>query len=240
MTTRIPYLDELLSALAQPGCAFCRLLDAHADRLIDAILFEMVNDVKMRDELNAARGLCRRHAPLLVRTGSALGAATMMQGVIKVLLRQVDSGEATTGSRLRALLRGEDGGAPAADSLVAALAPVAPCPVCAYETTYAGHYAETLLRQATPGSAALAAYQASDGLCLPHFGGVVAHAAPGPAPVQLVAAQRAIWSRLNDELEEFLRKNDYRFQKEPFGAERDSWQRAISALSGQFPAHLLE
>ena len=105
MTTRIPYLDELLSALAQPGCAFCRLLDAHADRLIDAILFEMVNDVKMRDELNAARGLCRRHAPLLVRTGSALGAATMMQGVIKVLLRQMDSGEATTGSRLRALLR---------------------------------------------------------------------------------------------------------------------------------------
>jgi hypothetical protein len=69
---------------------------------------------------------------------------------------------------------------------------------------------------------------------------VLARGAPGPAPAQLVAAQRAIWSRLNDELEEFLRKNDYRFQKEPFGAERDSWQRAISALSGQLPAQLLE
>ena len=240
MTTRIPYLDELLSALAQPGCAFCRLLDAHADRLIDAILFEMVNDVQMRDELNAARGLCRRHAPLLVRTGSALGAATMMQGVIKVLLRQMDSGEATTGSRLRALLRGVEGDGPAAESLAAALAPIAPCPVCAYETTYAGHYAETLLRQAAPGSATLVAYEASAGLCLPHFGDVLARGAPGPAPAQLVAAQRAIWSRLNDELEEFLRKNDYRFQKEPFGAERDSWQRAISVLSGQLPAQLLE
>ncbi len=68
---------------------------------------------------------------------------------------------------------------------------------------------------------------------------MLARGAPGPAPAQLVAAQRAIWSRLNDELEEFLRKNDYRFQKEPFGAERDSWQRAISALSGQLPGHLL-
>ena len=50
-----------------------------------------------------------------------------------------------------------------------------------------------------------------------------------------VAAQRAVWERLNGELEEFLRKSDYRFQKEPFGAEKDSWQRAISAISGQYP-----
>ena len=239
MTTRIPYLDELLAALAQPGCAFCRLLDAHADRLIDAILFEMVNDVKMRDELNAARGLCRRHAPLMVRTGSALGAATMMQGVIKVLLRQAAGGEATPGSRLRALLRGVEDG-PAAESLSAALAPTAPCPVCAYETTYTAHYAQTLLRQAMPGSAVVAAYEASDGWCLPHFRDVLAQAAPGPAPAWLPAAQSAIWGRLNDELEEFLRKSDYRFQKEPFGAERDSWQRAISAVSGQLPAHLTD
>ena len=101
MTQRTPYLDEIVTALAQPGCAFCRLLDDIADRLIDAILFESVNDVKVREELNAARGLCRRHAPLLVRTGSALGTATMMQGVLKVLLRQLDSGEAASGSRLR-------------------------------------------------------------------------------------------------------------------------------------------
>jgi hypothetical protein len=235
MTTRIPYLDELLAALGQPGCALCRLLDGHADRLINAILFEMVNDVKMRDEVNAARGLCRRHAPLLVRTGSALGAATMMQGVVKVLLRELDGGEATPGSRLRALLRGGEGDAPAAEGLAASLAPQAPCPVCAYEATYTTHYAQTLLRHAKPGSALLAAYEGSDGLCVSHFRDVLAAAAPGPAPTPLLAAQRAIWSRLNDELEEFLRKSDYRFQKEPFGAERDSWQRAISAVSGQLP-----
>ena len=83
-------------------------------------------------------------------------------------------------------------------------------------------------------------YEASDGLCLPHFRDVLAQPAPGPAPALLVAAQRAIWSRLDGELEEFLRKSDYRFQKEPFGAERDSRQRAISAVSGQLPAHLTD
>lgn len=244
MTQRIPYLDDLLAALAQSGCALCRLLDDTADRLVDSILFESVNDVGVRDELNAARGLCGRHAPLLVRTGGALGSATMMQGVIKVLLRELDAGGITaeSPSRLRILLRagGAEVSHPAAERLAAALAPQAPCPVCAHEATYAAHYVETLLRQATPGSPLAAAYGASDGLCLPHFRDVVARGLPGPALATLVDAQRAIWQRLNGELDEFLRKSDYRFQKEPMGAERDSWRRAISAMSGQLPRHLTE
>ena len=242
MTTRIPYLDEMLAAMAQPGCAFCRLLDDTADRLVEAILFESVNDVKVREELNAARGLCRRHAALLVRNGGALGSATMMQGVIKVLLRELDaSGIAEEEpSRLRNLLRagGVGGAHPAAARLAETLAPQTACPVCAHETTFAAHYVETLLRQATPGSPLATAYAASDGLCLPHFRAVVGGALPGPALATIVAAQRAIWERLNGELEEFLRKSDYRFRGEKFGAERDSWQRAISAVSGQLPAHL--
>ena len=243
-TTRIPYLDEMLVALAQPGCAFCRLLDETADRLVDAILFESVNDVGVREELNAARGFCRRHAALLVRTGGALGAATMMQGVIKVLLRVLaDSGiEAESSSRLRALLRagGVSGSHPAATRLADALAPDAPCPICVHEATFAAHYIDTLLQQATPGSPLAEAYAASDGLCLPHFRAVVARGLPGPALTTLVAAQRGHWQRLNGELEEFLRKSDYRFQHEKFGAERDAWQRALSAVSGQLPGHLTE
>ncbi|MEZ4518131.1 MAG: DUF6062 family protein [Chloroflexota bacterium] len=107
MAQRIPYYDEMLIAFAEPGCAFCRLLDASSDRLVDAVLFEMVNDVGVREELNAARGYCRRHAELLVRTGSALGSATMMQGVLKVLIRRIDAGETdqTAASRLRGLAR---------------------------------------------------------------------------------------------------------------------------------------
>lgn len=243
MMTRIPYLDDLLAALAQPGCPFCRLLDATADRLIDAILFESVNDVGVREELNAARGLCRRHAPLMVRTGSALGAATMIQGVLKVLLRELEASgiEAESPSRWRGLMRA--GGVavadPAAERLAASLAPRAVCPVCAHEATFTGHYIDTLLKHATPGSTLSAAYAASDGLCLPHFRAVARRGLSGPALTTLVAAQREIWQRLNRELEEFLRKNDYRFQGEKFGAERDSWLRAISAVSGQLPGHLM-
>ena len=32
------------------------------------------------------------------------------------------------------------------------------------------------------------------------------------------------------ELEEFVRKNDYRFRDEPWGGERDAWRRALLRL----------
>ncbi len=34
------------------------------------------------------------------------------------------------------------------------------------------------------------------------------------------------------ELDEFIRKNDYRFRDEPWGQERDAWLRALNALAG--------
>jgi hypothetical protein len=51
----------------------------------------------------------------------------------------------------------------------------------------------------------------------------------------VVAAQRSVWERLYDELGEFIRKNDHRFRDETFGPERDSWRRALEAISGPPP-----
>ena len=39
--------------------------------------------------------------------------------------------------------------------------------------------------------------------------------------------------KLRAELGEFIRKNDYRFIHEGFGAERDSWRRAVVMGAGK-------
>lgn len=234
MAKRIPYYDELLEAFGQAGCPVCRVLAVEADRLVDAILFEMVNDVRVRQELNEAGGYCGRHAQMLVRPGGALGSATMMQGVIKHLLRALDEAPADGGgNRLRGLLGGS-GRARAAEALAARR----PCPVCANEATLLSHYTTTLLAHLKPDSPLAAAYLRSDGLCLAHVRHALGEAGGGPAVATLVDCQRTVWERLNGELEEFLRKNDYRFSHEPMGAERDSWLRAIAAISGPLPEHL--
>jgi hypothetical protein len=38
---------------------------------------------------------------------------------------------------------------------------------------------------------------------------------------------------LRAELGEFIRKNDYRFINEGFGAERDAWRRAVATGAGK-------
>jgi hypothetical protein len=234
MAQRIPYYDELLEAFGEAACPVCRVVAVSTDRLVDAVLFEMVNDVRVREELNAARGYCHRHAALFVRPGSALGAATMMQGVLKVLLRALEGHESGQVSGLRRLFRAGD---PAAAGLAASLAPQVPCPLCAGEAVTLGHYLTTLRQYLTPGSELSSAYARSDGLCLPHFR-QAAEGAGGETLEELVRVQKIVWERLNAELEEFLRKNDYRFSHEKMGAERDSWQRALSAISGPLPDHL--
>jgi hypothetical protein len=81
----------------------------------------------------------------------------------------------------------------------------------------------------------LAGYEVSDGLCLPHFRQALARVRDERVFGALVGAQRAIWERLVAHLDEFVRKNDHRFQAETWGEERDAWLRAIAALAGARP-----
>ncbi|MCL4266359.1 MAG: hypothetical protein KJ069_24350 [Anaerolineae bacterium] len=236
MASRIPYYHDLLEAFAEPGCALCRLLAVSADKLVDSILYEGVNDVPTREQLNAARGYCQPHAQLLIRAGSALGATIMMDGVLKVLLRALAANpvEQVGASRARSLLRRANVNVShtAVQKLVAELSPQAECPVCVNEAEMLGHYGRTLHQHLAPDNELFTTYAGSDGLCLAHFRAVLMTGLPGPALAALVMAQQTVWQRLHEQSEEFIRKNDHRFRGEPFGVEEDVWQRSLTAVSG--------
>ncbi len=57
---------ELRDAFAQPGCPLCRLEARVAERYLDFLLWERVNDPDLRQNLRQARGFCRDHAWMLV------------------------------------------------------------------------------------------------------------------------------------------------------------------------------
>jgi hypothetical protein len=48
----------------------------------------------------------------------------------------------------------------------------------------------------------------------------------------ITEAHVAKFSSLVSELDEFMRKYDYRFSSEPFGKEKDSWRRAVDMIVG--------
>jgi hypothetical protein len=234
-----PYYHEIREAFGQPGCPLCRLLARSADRYLDAVLWEQVNDIGVRSELNQARGYCPQHGWLLVRAGAALGVAILTRGVVKTLLDVLasnpiqDEAESVFQSLRRSLDR--DLASRPAARLVAELSPQRPCPVCSLLESKEEDYISTLVAHLDgPGSLA-DAYRTSDGLCLPHFRRTLARAPSGAEARLLSAAQQAVWQRLHDDLGEFIRKSDYRFRGEPFGDEKDAWLQALEAISGPPP-----
>ena len=72
--------------------------------------------------------------------------------------------------------------------------------------------------------------QASGYLCVRHIENVAAKSQKEIA-YRLIAFESERLKLLQNELEEFIRKNDYRFQHETMGAENDSWRRALTTLN---------
>jgi hypothetical protein len=235
----VPYYHDLRQALAQRGCAFCRLLAESAERYLDAVLWEMVNDVEFRSELNQARGFCREHGWLLARAGASLGVAILSRNVIQTLLEVAKStpAEPTSLPVLEGLRRGLSANyaSKSTANLAAGLAPQAPCPACGILQDREKQLADTLLAHLANPGALSDVYRSGDGLCLQHFRQCLQRSTSPARATCLVNAQMAVWKRLEGELGEFIRKSDHRFRHEEFGSESDSWRRALEAISGPAP-----
>ncbi len=216
---------ELLEALQAGGCAVCRLAQRASDSYLHALIYEGVNDVKLREALRDARGLCHRHAWRLGhQRGAVLGTAIVYRDVINTLIKVLEA-QAAAPARVRLPGRDQPG-------VARALAPTAPCPACALEADAEQRTAKILLKHFED-AAILDAYRAAGGLCLPHFQVTLSHASPAAARL-LAERQAQAWGRLRDELDELIRKHDHRFRHEPLTeAESVSWQRGIAAAAGE-------
>ena len=230
------HLYNLIQAFEQPGCALCRICEDTGDKFVDAVLWELVNNIKVRDEINSARGYCRDHAWLANRSGGALGAAIMNQGVLRTVMRVIDANDVTneSPSKMRQLF-GKRASDPVTGKLHKELSPQIECPVCVHVKDIEGHYMTVLLKNMVIDEELNTVFRSSQGICLEHLRKVTEQATAGPELGAIMAAQRVVWQTLYDELEEFIRKNDHRFRHEKFGVEQDSWRRAITVLAGPLP-----
>ena len=228
---------DLRDDLAQPGCAVCRLKAKSAERFLDSLLWENVNDPRARRDIRRARGFCREHSWGLARDGASLGVAIIMRDVLQDVLDVMQDARFQTlpTFSLHRVYESLDSGQPAAApaALAARLAPQSKCPVCAQAETMESIYLSTLVENLVGEGGLLAAYETSDGLCLSHFRQALTRVRDETVFEALMNTQRAIWERLVGHLSEVIRKSDYRFRDEPRGEENGAWLRAIAALAGQ-------
>lgn len=164
---------DLRDTLTQPGCPVCRLKADSTDRFLDSLLWESVNDPDRRQKIRQARGFCHKHTWRLVRPGASLGVAIITRDVLQSVLEAIGSAtfRALSFWSLRRAHEAISLKQPttATAELVAQLEPQTRCTACAWAEKMEGIYLMTLLSNLLGEDDLLAAYEASDGLCLPHF-----------------------------------------------------------------------
>lgn len=219
---------KLEEALSKDGCAICRLAQEGVEAFLDDLIYERVNDYGTRDAIIKAGGFCNRHAWQLVELGGALGIAIIYENLTQVAMKTIRS--KSDGWEKAGLLRGRH--KKNGEALRAALAPKAACPACVQERDVENLYLEALVSALSsdeidhllhPGNA----------LCLPHFRQALRLPMSETAYRKLLDWEFSALEKIDGELKEFIRKNDYRFADEPMGREGDSWSRAVALINGE-------
>lgn len=222
---------ELLAALQTPACAFCHLAEQKSRRYVETLLNEAVADVDHRDIWRAARGLCAWHAQMALGIPHSAGSlALLYDDLLRHDLTQVvalASASLTTRrwpwrrsllQRLRRWLQQWQ-----QPSI---------CQVCTLWQAHEQLYRAVLLDAWTTPEMSQG-FAASPGLCWPHLLRLAEQNLTHPNLPAALAAQHACLLPLQHDLQEFIRKLDYRFARQPYGREADAWQRVVRLYSGR-------
>ena len=196
------------------SCPLCTLTTRSVERQVRAFFAEFINDPAARIRFRQSRGFCAHHTPLLAELGDALAVAILYADLAE---RTQERWQAERGRRFP--FGRQTGGHSAL---------LAPCPACAAESDAERRYTQALaagLERAEVWSSV----ESGSGLCVAHAEAVMATAKPAAA-TRLRELELRRLALLQTELEELIRKNDYRFRGETWGAERDAWQRALQKL----------
>ncbi len=213
----LPYFRVLEALQGSHGCALCALEEGAVSRCIKGILYEKVNDPSFRDDLRRSAGFCARHAHRLAELGDGLGTAILYQDRIAQILYALES-ESSAAAKARRRR-------PSTASRRAS------CPACRFAEQSRARSVRALL-DGLDDADMMQALQESAGLCYPHLLAAAGHA-DERRRARLIEVHRPKLAALLRLLEEYQRKQDYRFAAEADAEERDSWLRAVEVASGR-------
>jgi hypothetical protein len=173
---------QLAALLAQPGCAVCSRVADGTRRYIQGFLYESVNDVEFRRELDAARGFCGVHIGSITlvdrgQSGGMLGPSILFEAIVRV--REAELAAVVGASDWTRRRRSRDAVRPPG------------CPACRQARAMTTVTLRTLVRcAADPGwSAAMAVAE----FCLEHLAGLMA--VPG-SPAGWAVVERGQLARI--------------------------------------------
>lgn len=208
-------------------------------RHLDKVIYDSVNDPATRARLRESFGYCYEHAWQLTKTGegTAVGVAFIYRDMLNAITKVLQQAHNERPSRPLLVQVQEKINrtkpAQATADMVQQLMPGENCLACAERDKMTTLALITLTDALGKADTTMeTAVRDSDGLCILHLRQALALTRSETAVTTLLSITTEKLLTLQTELSEFLRKNDYRFRGEGFGAEADSWLRAVSTVVG--------
>jgi hypothetical protein len=187
---------------------------------MDDFLYESVNDSGVRDKIRISSGFCNRHSWQLQKLGDGFGQAIIYNDLMGTVLKQFQENNATPS--IKGLTK----------KLNASQQSRVLCMFCKQEKEVTGRYI-SMLWESFDETEFILEYKKSFGLCLAHVSSALNESKNIKLSQELIDIETVKLTNLAKELKEFMRKHDYRFSKEGFNEEKDSWIRAIEKLIGE-------
>jgi hypothetical protein len=210
---------NLLEALKE-GCPICFLVKKTTHKFMDDFLYESVNDPGVRQEIKASQGFCNLHAWQLQKFGDGFGQAIVYSDLMNAVLKELE--EINESISVKELLKRINLGTATRQI----------CIFCKQEKDAEERYISVFWESFDDPEFNFH-YKDSFGLCLPHLALALKKYRNKRLAKELINIETGKISGLIAELKEFMRKHDYRFSKEKFGKEGDSWIRTIEKFIGK-------
>jgi len=227
------FLSNFQDACRTSRCPFCVLSEQDTKHYVSTLLHEYTLAPDIHVHLLRSKGLCARHASLLVETAEGqhmggLGVATLYENLLQDLVEQLQA-LATDQPRVRPPRNAKQGW-----PLGVALEPQETCLVCVHEAQNEHFVARELVEDVaengdTGGMAA--AYMRSAGACIPHLRLLVQYCRDAAVVEWLGRVQERCLVELFRRLRSCIQSYDASSPEAPEG-DRSAWRDVVEAVSG--------
>ncbi len=214
---------NLLDALKENGCAICTLVKKSVHKSMDDFLYEQINDPGVRKEIKESFGFCNRHAWQLQKIGDGFGLSIIYHYLSELLIDKIDK-KTNPKTLIKGLLQ---------DKEIRNFQKIQnTCMVCKGSKEAECRYIDVFIENFEDAELQFA-FKNSFGLCLPHLLTLLKLCKYAKISAAVLKIETEKIKSIIEELKEFKRKHDYRFSKEGYGKEGDSWIRVIEKLIGK-------
>ena len=227
------YIREALQKAE--NCFLCYLENKFEERYLDNYLTYLVMDAGERERIIESRGFCNYHFYKMFAfstnpdSSNGQGMALILESVTEQVLDDIKSqrqAESAWSRRPRLHLK-RGSCSITASRLLKTVAHLVKCPACDHVSTMIQVYTCDFLREINEDEEILKLYDASRGMCIPHYVSALLIASRmsseklGSAVERIIDKQIQLVERMHTDLTEYIKKQDYHFsEKDRAGTEK--------------------